>query len=341
MNLFSPVYRRLENEIVELSHSIFFDDEQLDTYSLALADIIIRCSVEIEAVAKELYLREGGNPNPTDNEGNQRDLYFDTDCMALLVDRWKLDRKALCITNPNMYFGKDASVIKPLHKSHKRGTSGSKWKRAYQAVKHNRSNSIKLATVTNAINALGALYILNLYYADESFWAETPISGRRNYTNDSQIFTPVVVDATRVDMSPHMVGDLFDCPPEEECDAAIFIQKVTDEALREINRAFCEIELTTIREILDSESFLEASALHPEYAGKPLALMGAYLKADFGKVQRRELGKRGVFNGLRRQEVTLNNHAPVYPELVLDDYLKTDMGSQLMKSLNLTMELFS
>lgn len=56
MNLFLPVYKRLEEDIVRLVDTIFFDDKQLSTYSLAVGDILIRCVIEIEAISKELYL---------------------------------------------------------------------------------------------------------------------------------------------------------------------------------------------------------------------------------------------------------------------------------------------
>lgn len=202
MNLFMSVYKRLEKEVISLTDSILFDDKQTAVYSLAAADIIIRCAVEIEAISKALYIRLGGNPNPSDAQtGKPRDLYFDTDCIQLLVDTWAIDKKRLQITHPNMYFSAAKSVLFPLHKVNKRGSSGSCWKKAYQAVKHNRTQSIYLATVENMMHALGALYIMNLYYADESFWFETPMEQRRQYTASSEIFTPALCDTTKVSIN--------------------------------------------------------------------------------------------------------------------------------------------
>lgn len=51
-----------------------------------IADLIVRCAVEIESLSKELYCR-WGIMEPVDSEGNKRDLYFDTDCLALLEQR--------------------------------------------------------------------------------------------------------------------------------------------------------------------------------------------------------------------------------------------------------------
>lgn len=60
-------------------------------------------------------------------------------------------------------------ILTPLHKSWKRGSSGSDWKKAYQAVKHDRVNSLQKGNIKNLIRALAALYILNLYYKSEIF----------------------------------------------------------------------------------------------------------------------------------------------------------------------------
>ncbi len=94
-----------------------------------------------------------------------------------------------------MYFCNTKSILVPLHKAHKRGISASKWQQAYQSIKHYRSKSVGVATIENFLNALGALYVLNLYYANESFWLGTPIEGRRNYTVDSRLFTPILIEA--------------------------------------------------------------------------------------------------------------------------------------------------
>ena len=69
-NLYWPVYKNLENELVQLSDLIHFDDNQLSIYSIKISELLIRCSVEIEAISKDLYFRIGGTL-PSDG-----DLYF-------------------------------------------------------------------------------------------------------------------------------------------------------------------------------------------------------------------------------------------------------------------------
>ena len=66
-NLYWPVYKNLEKEVLKLADYIHFSDDQLGTYSMFIADLIVRCSVEIEALSKELYCMLGGNMSPTDS----------------------------------------------------------------------------------------------------------------------------------------------------------------------------------------------------------------------------------------------------------------------------------
>ena len=60
-----------------------------------IADLIVRCAVEIESISKELYKNLGGNMSPIDKERKPRDLYFDTDCLNLLEQHWTLSKKKL------------------------------------------------------------------------------------------------------------------------------------------------------------------------------------------------------------------------------------------------------
>lgn len=80
-NLYWNVYKSLERELLSLAEIIHIDDSQLDVYSMKIADLLIRTTVEIESISKELYFREGGT-KPDD-----KDLYFDTDCLALLESK--------------------------------------------------------------------------------------------------------------------------------------------------------------------------------------------------------------------------------------------------------------
>ena len=161
-NLYWPVYINLEKELIKLSESIHIDDAQLNVYSVKISELLIRTVVEIESLAKNLYFANGGT------KADDKDLYFDTDCMAHLVNIWDIDKKVVLVTSSNLFFEDEANrILTPLHKSNKRGTSSADWCKAYQAVKHNRLKELKKGNLKHFIRALAALYVLNLYYRDE------------------------------------------------------------------------------------------------------------------------------------------------------------------------------
>lgn len=166
-NIYWPVYKNLEKELVELSNQVHIDDKQLDIYSVKIIELLLRCSVEIESISKCLYFSMGG-VMPSD-----RDLYFDTDCMQLLEDKWLLSKKQVIASSLNFHFLRDENkILTPLKKANKRGTSSSDWKKAYQAVKHDRANNLEKGNLKNLIRAMAALFILNIYYKDDEFELE-------------------------------------------------------------------------------------------------------------------------------------------------------------------------
>lgn len=161
-NLYWPVYLNLEKEFLHLAESIHIDDSQINVYSVRIAELLIRTVVEFESLAKSLYFSNGGA------KADDNDLYFDTDCMAYLVNIWDIDKKVVMVSSPVLFFEKEENIIlTPLHKTNKRGTSSADWCKAYQAVKHNRVKDLQKGNIKNLIRALAALYILNLYYRDE------------------------------------------------------------------------------------------------------------------------------------------------------------------------------
>ena len=54
-NYYLPIYQQIEREVIDLMASIFFSDEQITVYSLKIADLIIRCSIEVESIATLQY----------------------------------------------------------------------------------------------------------------------------------------------------------------------------------------------------------------------------------------------------------------------------------------------
>ena len=140
------------------------DDNQLSVYSPKITELLIRTVIEVEAISKELYFKNGGD------KANDNQLFFDTDCIDFLDNKWLLSKKKVIVSAPNFYFSdEDNRVLTPLKKANKRGSSSSKWLIAYQAVKHNRNNSLSKGNLKNLIGALAGLYVLNIYYKDLEF----------------------------------------------------------------------------------------------------------------------------------------------------------------------------
>lgn len=167
-NLYWTIYKNLEKELIALTNVINFDDDQLTCYSSKLVDLLLRTCVEIESISKQLYLTN--NSAPIDDEA---EMYFDTVCLDYLNDIFHLESKTIFVCYSNVYFIKSENIeLRPLYKSNKRGSSGADWKKAYQAVKHNRSANYKRGNLKNVIRALGALYILNLYNNNQTFKME-------------------------------------------------------------------------------------------------------------------------------------------------------------------------
>lgn len=314
-NLYWSVYKNLEKEFLELANFIHFSDDQLKVYSMYIADLIVRCSIEIESISKELYFELGGDKNPLDENGNRRDLYFDTDCLDLLENRWHITKKRVIVSAPTFYFSNESNkIFTPLHKANKRGSSGSKWKQAYQAVKHNRKESLKKATIENLMYAMGALYILNLYYKDEII----PIGRvyRSNNSFDSRvgsdIFSVATYDATSLCMSTTM-GDNSILQSSDDLDSAVYIIKYDDKSFEEMYKSFCKDNEITIDNFMYSREISQYLKEHPEYEVENIN------KAclDIGGVDlvQRIVSFRYFRNNDSKTEAILNKNESIYPTL--------------------------
>jgi hypothetical protein len=157
MDIYWSVYKNIESECIKLMYNIYFVDEQLNVYSPRIADLIVRCAVEIESLAKQLYKDNGGTKT--------EHIKFDEDAIRHLNRFWRLDKKAVIISSSNCYFQK--RELYPFAKEETR-TNGSRktwgWNNAYQNLKHDRANSLSWGNIKYLLDAMAALYLLNIYY---------------------------------------------------------------------------------------------------------------------------------------------------------------------------------
>lgn len=162
-NLYFPIYKSLEKEVLDLALNIYVDDNQLSVYSLKIAELLVRCGIEIESISKDLYFENGGE--------YKKKLYFDKHCISFLDKKWNLTRKHVIVCSPYFHFDKEENMkFDPLKNANKMSNDGSPWKIGYNAIKHDRANSLKEhGTLKNLMHALASLYILNIYAQNIDF----------------------------------------------------------------------------------------------------------------------------------------------------------------------------
>ncbi|WP_163218430.1 hypothetical protein [Bacteroides sp. 224] len=164
-NIYWPVYKNLESEIVVLSYNIHIDDKQLDVYSTKISDLILRASAEIESISKELYKSNGGSKTTK--------IKYDDDAIAHLDSLWKLEQKVVIISSSNCF--QTNRILQPFVKNETSTFHGKQtfsWNNSYQNLKHDRGNSLPFGSVKYLFDIMSALYVLNIYYKDESFELE-------------------------------------------------------------------------------------------------------------------------------------------------------------------------
>lgn len=198
-DLFWQSYLNLEKETLNIAKYVYVTDEkqyykdgniisesckiQLDVFSPYIADLLLKICVDIEAISKELYFDLGGKKPRGDNE-----LFFDEDCLKLIDMKFKTHKKVVMITCSQFHLvNEENKMFKPLREAHKR--KGVDWNRAYQAIKHDRYCSIYQATIRILIHAMGALYLLNLYYRNIKIQTKYLDTFKIDYSFGSSIFS--------------------------------------------------------------------------------------------------------------------------------------------------------
>lgn len=202
-NFFWSSYLNLEQELLTLSKYIFFtdftyknkdevvaNDNQLKTFSTYIADLLIQCCVQIEAISKELYQKI--------TKTNDTKILFDKVCIKHFNQVWNTDTKKVIIASPYFNFRDDNNkFLYPLKKSY----SGNYWTKAYQAVKHDRFYCLHQGNVKAVIQAMAALYLLNVYYKSSKFTVSYNNFQSMNWSHGSSIFS---ICAPKVDINAVM-----------------------------------------------------------------------------------------------------------------------------------------
>jgi len=210
VNLYWPVYKNLEKEVLELSYYIHFCDEQIELFSIKIAELLLRCAVEVESIVKSLYSDEGGNMKPLDGDGKERYLNYDFDCLKLLDQKWRLGKRQVLLATPSMYFIKNENrIFSPLKNAHK---GEAVWQKAYQAVKHSRVENLNKANIRMLLRVMAALYLLNLYYRNDMFEFETQSEMKNNFdpSIQSDLFSVKYTFLTSFPYSENSLDEFMD-----------------------------------------------------------------------------------------------------------------------------------
>ena len=173
-NLYYPVYKQIETEVIGLASSIHFSDNQLNVYSLKIAELILRCAVEIESLMKDIY-RNNMKVEPK-NPGA---------CIKWIDDNWKISDKEVFIVSPVFHID-SFRIIKPFDYKDK---SPEDFYSSYCAIKHDREKNLSKANLNTLIRSLAALYILNIYFLGERFYlGDDHHASKLDKSAGSQIF---------------------------------------------------------------------------------------------------------------------------------------------------------
>lgn len=173
--MYMPVYEKIEKEIIELSSSIFFVDELEKVYSLNIADLIIRCAIEIESIAKDIYRKEKG----CDPESPRK-------CLKWMDSEWNLSKKTVSIISPYFHF----KVLKEFAPFDYKNGSEDDYYSIYNAIKHDRVKNIEKANLHILIRIVGALFILNVIYRGKRICLDrNRFGGNMDRTGGSKIFS--------------------------------------------------------------------------------------------------------------------------------------------------------
>lgn len=189
---FWPIYKQIETEFKELSFYINIDRKQLNTYSIKIADLILRTVSECENIAKALCKKKG--IKFLDKNRHVRNFVRFSEYIEKLNKKYNLEEKLVCFHYANAAEDTFDFKHEPFRtekiKVNKREIEIWSWYHSYNLIKHDRIRNYKKANMCNLINGLAALFLLNIYYKDEVFYNHNSYD-RKNIINSIRSFSEV------------------------------------------------------------------------------------------------------------------------------------------------------
>lgn len=147
-NYFLAIEKNLEN----LSRYIEFSENNLQTYSIEIAHILLSSSSEVDVMLKQFCKLIEPNSNPNNiNDYKNIILSSGSDIVdqKILISRYGLE-------------------YKPFENWITDGENPVWWK-SHNRVKHNRNEYYYQANLQNVVNSVGALLLVNIYFYEKQF----------------------------------------------------------------------------------------------------------------------------------------------------------------------------
>lgn len=357
-NSFWPEYKNLEQQVLELAKHVCFCDEQVTVFSRANSNLILQIVSEIESISKELYRRYAeenksedeqvidqevpekssntdGKQDQSDEDvcekqqGRKLNKPFDFCCLKKLDRKWHLTLKEISVTGVNFYFSEKFQSFAPLAGVYTKDENCTcQWKYAYNALKHDNRVYIEKATIGNLMSALGALFVLNLYYrdlnnSDYKFYLNGELFDSRV---GSEIFSVKCCSALNLTYSTEMGDESINGLSEDSLNKSVYIKRFDRETMMFFHTNQCLDWMQTLKNIASApemKPFIE-NPNNDEYKGRTLPeiclelggedLLKKIIAFDHGV---KNFGPDGV-RGTR--ELILNTHSKIYETQKYEDF---------------------
>lgn len=176
-------YRLLESQLLRLSHSICFDDNQIHVYSSELADIINSACIKIESLAKDIYeehiwpFQEDNDRIPEcfakgkykrsadkfDSEKWTRDKWkYDYHCLVEIDREFSLGKKRIELRLGRFNFRKYGSTILPFGNISLSDCRGGLWEYSERDIWHEDAHRLKSVDWCKSYQAIKHNYIQSI-----------------------------------------------------------------------------------------------------------------------------------------------------------------------------------
>ena len=279
VNLHWPVYKNLEQEIIELSFNVFFDDSQFEyildikdgtkyiktpPYSLKISDLLVRCCTEIEAIILEMTQGYDEEIKKLPTFDKKRGITIA--CRAVYLNgQIDLDKKIVYVSFPNMFFrNEENQAFAPFCYGRE---DNDDFIAAYNTVKHNRNiDTIYKGNIRFLLRAMAALYLLNIYYKNEVMIKLGCLVTKGEFDNrlSSDIFSVKCAEALSLTWDDNMSDESILWKKGDSRQESTYIIKFVDRSFKALHKAHCLDHIKTQKQIMESQLVMDFLKNNPD-----------------------------------------------------------------------------